>query len=107
MGRWLIIAVAVLCLILGLLTVWLPIPTGVPLLAIGTVLLLGVSRKAARWLRRNRNTYRWLNHAVGWVEVRTSGRIHRILRRTRPRYRKRRRRFSQVTRKQAPNSNNL
>lgn len=38
---------AAVLILLGLLTVWMPIPTGVPLLAAGAVLILGSSRQAA------------------------------------------------------------
>ena len=45
---------AAVLIALGLLTVWLPIPTGVPLIAGGAFLILGTSRQAVRWLRARR-----------------------------------------------------
>lgn len=41
------------CLLLaGLLTVWLPLPTGLPLMLFGLIVLLRHSPTAREWLRR-------------------------------------------------------
>ncbi|WP_208609064.1 hypothetical protein [Pseudovibrio denitrificans] len=81
---------AIICIVLGLLTVWTPIPTGVPLLALGAVLLIASSRRFAKFVRRHRKNFVWLNQALHWIEVRSSGRFKKIIRRTRPRYFKKR-----------------
>ena len=39
---------AVVMILLGLATVWTPLPTGVPLIAGGLILILGSSRQATR-----------------------------------------------------------
>ncbi|MEM5583544.1 hypothetical protein WNZ15_13850 [Roseibium sp. AS2] len=76
---------AAVLIVAGLATVWLPIPTGVPLLALGLVVIVGTSRGAARMLRSRRRKTRQLNHAITWVEDRSPLRFARILKRTRPR----------------------
>ncbi|WP_299818290.1 hypothetical protein [uncultured Roseibium sp.] len=79
---WCIAAVLIL---LGLATVWMPIPTGVPLLALGLIVIIATSRSAARQLRSHRRTAPQLNHAITWVEDRSPLPFARILKRTRPR----------------------
>ncbi|MDD7911198.1 MULTISPECIES: hypothetical protein [Pseudovibrio] len=86
MIKWFYWFGAFLCITLGLLTVWLPIPTGLPLLVLGFVLLIATSRGAARWLRHRRRTHNKLNRSISWIEDRSTGRFRRILLRTRPRY---------------------
>ncbi|MEM9634640.1 MAG: hypothetical protein AAGA50_25140 [Pseudomonadota bacterium] len=76
---------AALLILLGLVTVWLPIPTGVPLLALGLIVIVGTSRGAARMLRNRRRNTPQLNDAITWVEDRSPLRFARILKRTRPR----------------------
>nr|WP_155133788.1 hypothetical protein [Pseudovibrio flavus] len=65
-------------------TVWLPIPTGVPLLAIGSVILVASSRNVARFVRRRRKATQWLNNSIIWIEERCGERLRRILKRTKP-----------------------
>lgn len=72
-------------ILLGLLTVWLPIPTGVPLLALGLIVIVATSRSAARSLRSRRRNTPPLNNVFIWVEDRSPLRFARILKRTRPR----------------------
>jgi hypothetical protein len=78
-------SLAAVLILLGLATVWLPIPTGVPLLALGGVVIIGTSRSAARLLRRRRKSTPRLNGAFTWIEDRSPLRFARILKRTRPR----------------------
>lgn len=78
-------SLAAVLILLGLATVWLPIPTGVPLLALGLIVIVGTSRSAARVLRNRRRNTPQLNEAITWVEDRSPLRFARILKRTRPR----------------------
>lgn len=78
-------SLALLLIGLGLLTVWLPIPTGVPFLSLGLIVIIATSRSAARMLRNRRRTTRPLDNAIMWVEERSPLRFARILKRTRPR----------------------
>ncbi|WP_417671313.1 hypothetical protein [Roseibium sp.] len=80
---WWTLALALL--VLGLATIWLPIPTGVPLLALGSVVIIGTSRQAARAVRNRRRKMTSLNGAFLRLEERTPAYLSRILRRTRPR----------------------
>ncbi|WP_439527742.1 hypothetical protein [Pannonibacter sp.] len=85
MWRIAIWGAAAVMIVLGLLTVLLPIPTGVPLLAGGAMLILSTSPSAARWLRRRRRGSGWLNGWFTWLEQRAPLRLARILGRSRPR----------------------
>ncbi len=78
-------SLAAVLILLGLATIWLPIPTGVPLLALGLVVVVGTNRSAARMLRACRRKAPHLNHAITWVEDRSPLPFSRILTRTRPR----------------------
>lgn len=78
------ISLAFVLISLGLATVWMPIPTGVPLMALGLIVIIATSRKAARMLRRKRKDFPRLNRFFLWIEERTPLRLARILRRTRP-----------------------
>lgn len=78
-------SLAAVLILLGVATVWLPIPTGVPLLALGIVVIIGTSRSATRMLRTRRRSLRHLDTAITWVEDRSPLRIARVLKRTRPR----------------------
>lgn len=78
-------SLAAALILAGLVTVWLPIPTGVPLLALGMIVIVGTNRSAARMLRSRRRKTPPLNDAITWVEDRSPLRFARILKRTRPR----------------------
>jgi hypothetical protein len=82
------IALATVCIVIGLLTVWTPLPTGVPLLAVGTVMAVTVSATARRLLRRARAHSRPLDRGLVFVETRTHRNMATMLRRTRPLARK-------------------
>jgi len=86
--KFAIIAFAAFCILVGLLTVWTPIPTGVPLLAIGTVLAVSVSATARQLLRRARARSRPLDRGLVFVETRTHRNMATMLKRTRPLARK-------------------
>lgn len=83
-----IIAIGVVCLIVGAITAPMPIPTGVPLIALGIVLLVGVSATARRVLRDWRSRSHRLDHALVWVEDRAHRNMSTMLKRTRPLARK-------------------
>ncbi|EFO32663.1 hypothetical protein TRICHSKD4_2465 [Roseibium sp. TrichSKD4] len=78
-------ALAAVLITLGLATVLLPIPTGVPLLALGAILIIATSRAAARLVRKQRKSEHRLNSAFLWLENRAPTKLARILKRTRPR----------------------
>ena len=90
--QWAILSLAIVCLLAGLATVWLPIPTGVPLLATGVFLVIANSRTGRSWVRSLRKHVSWLDHGIVWLEDRTGRTFGRVLKTTRPlltRHRKR------------------
>lgn len=82
------IVLATMCIVVGLLTVWTPLPTGVPLLAIGTVMAVSVSATARRLLKSARARSRHLDRGLVFVETRTHRNMATMLKRTRPLARK-------------------
>ncbi|MBD8892118.1 hypothetical protein [Roseibium litorale] len=78
-------ALALVLILLGLATIALPIPTGVPLLATGAVILIATSRTLARALRSRRRRLPQLNRTFHWLETKSPRHLARILKRTRPR----------------------
>ncbi len=82
--HWLIMSFAFLCLIAGLATVWLPIPTGVPLLALGSFLVIANSRVGRSYVRALRKHVSWLDWSALWLEERTGRSFGRVLKTTRP-----------------------
>ncbi len=82
--QWTILAFALLCLLAGLATIWLPIPTGVPLLALGTFLVIANSRTGRNFIRKLRRHVQWLDHGILWLEERAGKSIGRVLKTTRP-----------------------
>lgn len=82
--QWLMLGFAIACLIAGLTTIWLPIPTGVPLLALGFFLLIAYSPSGRSWMRRSRTAWPVLDNKVTWIEERAGKTIGRVLKTTRP-----------------------
>ncbi|WP_346892550.1 hypothetical protein [uncultured Roseibium sp.] len=76
---------AAVLIVLGLATVWMPIPTGVPLLTLGGIIIIGSSRSAARMIRKHRRNRETLDKAFFFLEERAPLNLARILKRTRPR----------------------
>ncbi|MEM8856517.1 MAG: hypothetical protein AAGD34_22695 [Pseudomonadota bacterium] len=82
------IVIAAVCLLVGLLTVWTPLPTGIPLIAVGIVLLVTVSATARRYLKRARERSAALDKGIHEVEKRAGRNMATMLKRTRPLARK-------------------
>jgi hypothetical protein len=82
------IAFATVCIVIGLLTVWTPLPTGIPLLAIGVVSLVTVSATARRLVKRARLHSGALDRGIVFVESRAHRNMSTMLKRTRPLKRK-------------------
>jgi hypothetical protein len=83
-----VLATAFVCIVLGLLTVWTPLPTGVALLAVGTFLLVSVSPTARRMMHNWRRRSDRVDRALAWIEDRAHRNVAVPLRRTRPLERK-------------------
>jgi MFS superfamily sulfate permease-like transporter len=82
------ITFATVCLVIGLLTVWTPLPTGIPLMALGIVVFVTVSATARRMLRSARLRSDALDRGLVFVETRTHRNMATMLKRTRPLARK-------------------
>lgn len=83
-----VFAIAFVCIVLGLLTVWTPLPTGVALIALGTFMLVSVSPAARRMMYNWRRRSERVDRVLAWVEDRAHRNIAVPLRRTRPLERK-------------------
>ena len=86
--RIVLLAVALVCLLIGLLTVWTPLPTGIPLIALAIVILATVSPTARRLLRQARLRYGLVDRSMVVVETRAHRTLATMLKRTRPLQRK-------------------
>ncbi len=82
------LALSIVCLIVGLLTVWTPLPTGIPLIAIGTVLAVSVSSTARTMLKSMRHRSGIVDRGLVIVETKTGRNMATMLKRTRPLSRK-------------------
>jgi hypothetical protein len=74
-----------LCLVAGLATLWLPIPTGLALIMIGLSLLIMTSPHVAVWLRALRRRYADLDIRLTRSEPFLPERLRRALAKTRAR----------------------
>lgn len=84
MRRKLFLLLAFFCFVLGVLTIWLPIPTGIPLIAFGLLLLVANNRRAAGFIRRQRQAYAWFDAMLCRLEGKLGGKAKRILALTKP-----------------------
>ena len=84
MRKAVLIVVGLVCLVVGIITAPTPLPTGVPLIALSLVILVGVSPTARRVVRAARNHFDWFHHGLAFVEARAARRLSTPLRRTRP-----------------------
>lgn len=74
-----------MCLILGFLTFWLPLPTGAILMAVGLALLLTASPRAVRVVKRLRHRHRRLDRFLHRIYPHMPRALKRALARTRVR----------------------
>lgn len=71
--------------ILGLILFALPLPLGIPLTAIGLVMLISTSRTARRIVRYLRMKSIWIDRLFTLVETKVPGPTQKVLRKTRRR----------------------
>ncbi len=77
--RGLLFCVAMVCLVLGAITLPLPLPIGLILLTIGFALLLATSRRTKIWFRGWRRRTPWVDDKLGSVEHRLPDELRRAL----------------------------
>ena len=73
-----------ICMIAGLLTVWLPIPTGLILMVIGLTLLIASSPTIAAWARLVRRRNPGLDEKLNRAEPYLPAQMQRVLAKTKP-----------------------
>lgn len=86
--RLLLTVVGVVCLTVGVVTSFTPIPTGIPLVGLGLVILVSVSATARRWLHWGRDRFHPIDKSIALVETRVHRKVSTMLRRTRPVHRR-------------------
>ena len=82
--QWLIISVALVIFLIGLASVWTPVPIGAVLMIFATSLLISNSSTGRSLVRRVRTRFEWINSKMTWFEDRAGDRIGRVLKTTRP-----------------------
>ncbi|MCJ9427664.1 PGPGW domain-containing protein [Kordiimonas marina] len=79
--RWLALPVGALMLVLGAITLPLPIPTGLLLIAAGLG-VIAFNPLILRWIKRTRKRFPHANHKIRQVTPHLPGFLKRILTRT-------------------------
>ncbi len=85
MGKLVQKIAGVICLIAGLATLWLPIPTGLVLIVVGLALLIVSSPTVAAWMKRLRRRYAGLDAKLTGAEPFLPASLQRALAKTRAR----------------------
>ena len=78
------LGIAVFCLLLGLATLWLPLPLGLPSLAVGLLLLIRESYHFRNWLRHWRQRSRGVDEFFDSVEEKAPEHMGRMIEETDP-----------------------
>lgn len=76
--------VAIILFVIGLASVWTPVPAGAILMAFSTFLLIANSRSGRSLVRRVRKRFSLIDRQMIWLEDRKENKITRVLRTTRP-----------------------
>ncbi|MCT4654808.1 MAG: hypothetical protein N4A65_03240 [Cohaesibacter sp.] len=82
--QWLIMSVAIIMFVIGLASVWTPVPAGAILMAFATFLFIANSRSGRRFVRSVREKVSLIDRQMIWLENRVSNKVTRVLRTTRP-----------------------
>jgi hypothetical protein len=80
----LIVGVAIILFVIGLASVWTPVPAGAILMAFATFLLIANSRSGRSLVRRVRKRFSLIDRQMIWLEDRSETKVTRVLRTTRP-----------------------
>lgn len=76
--------VAIILFVIGLASVWTPVPAGAILMAFATFLLIANSRSGRSLVRRVRKRFSLIDRQMIWLEDRSENKVTRVLRTTRP-----------------------
>lgn len=82
------VGLAIVCLVVGFITAPTPLPTGVPLIALGLVILVTISATARHYVKRARARSRHVDRGLALLETRAGRNMAIMLKRTRPLARK-------------------
>jgi uncharacterized membrane protein YbaN (DUF454 family) len=75
MMRWLYLTIGTLSIISGLITFWLPVPIGVPLVLIGTPIIMRHSPTGRRWIMHLLRRFPTLRKRLKEQEARIAERL--------------------------------
>lgn len=81
--RLIAVSLGWVCLIIGFLTFWLPLPTGIILMGVGLALLLSSSPRAVRTVRFLRQKFPRFDHLLDKAQEIVPGPLRRSLAKTR------------------------
>lgn len=76
--------VAIILFVIGLASVWTPVPAGAILMAFATFLLIANSRSGRNLVRRVRKRFSLIDRQMMWLEDRAENKVTRVLKTTRP-----------------------
>ncbi|WP_319410998.1 hypothetical protein [uncultured Cohaesibacter sp.] len=82
--RWLIIAFAIMLFLVGLGSVWTPVPIGAILMTFATFLLIAYSRRGRALVRSVRRRFDLIDRQMRWFEGRSKAKMVRVLKTTQP-----------------------
>ncbi|WP_316861403.1 hypothetical protein [uncultured Cohaesibacter sp.] len=82
--RGLIIAFAICLFLIGMASVWTPLPLGAILMTFATFLLIANTRNGRALVRRIRRKWSFVDRQMWWFEDRSQARMVRVLKTTRP-----------------------
>ncbi len=82
--RYALLLIGICCILAGIITVWLPLPIGIPLMLVGATILLRTSKAFQHWLRMRRANHPRLNRAMTRVGRRLPWPYRRMINRTVP-----------------------
>lgn len=80
---WIMRSVGLGLMAIGLVLFILPIPFGIPLFAVGLVILVSYSRSARRVVRAARRRWHRVDRFMRYVEMRAPARLAGVVRKTR------------------------
>ena len=82
--RWVIITFALLLFLIGLGSVWTPVPIGAILMTFATFLLIAYSRRGRALVRGARRRFALIDRQMRWFESKSKAKMARVLKTTQP-----------------------
>ena len=70
MGKWIYLGLGTISVVSGLITFWLPIPIGLPLILLGLPLLMKHSPDFNRWIQEKGRLYPRIGHLLEFLRLR-------------------------------------